>query len=59
MKKTQLLIWMSVIIMMFVVPGCAVIGGIFKAGMGVGILLVVVVVAAIIWLLSRMGKKNP
>ncbi len=50
---------MSVIIMMFVVPGCAVIGGIFKAGMGVGILLVVVVVAAIIWLLSRMGKKNP
>jgi len=38
--------------------GCAVIGGIFKAGMGVGILLVVVIIAVAIYIFMRMGKRN-
>ena len=37
--------------------GCAVVGGIFKAGVGVGILVVVIVIALIIFLISRIVKK--
>jgi len=37
--------------------GCAVVGGIFKAGMGVGIFIVVLVIALIIFLITRIGKK--
>jgi hypothetical protein len=36
--------------------GCEAIGDIFKAGMGVGIFLVIAVVVLIIWLLSKFRK---
>lgn len=36
---------------------CEVIGGIFKAGMGVGIFIVVVVVLIIVFFVMRAGKK--
>ena len=37
---------------------CSVVEGIFKAGMGVGIFIVVAVLAAIIFVISKiMGKK--
>jgi hypothetical protein len=39
------------------ISGCSIVGGIFKAGMGFGIFLVVVVVALVIWLISRAGRK--
>lgn len=39
-----------------VMQGCAVVGGIFKAGMVWGILLVVVLVVGIIALVSRSKK---
>ncbi|MEO8150284.1 MAG: hypothetical protein ABI723_21800 [Bacteroidia bacterium] len=38
--------------------GCEIVGGIFKAGMGVGIFIVVLVIALIIFLISRMGKNK-
>ena len=38
--------------------GCTVIGGIFKAGVWSGILIVVVVIVLIIWLVSKMGKRG-
>ncbi len=38
--------------------GCAAIGGIFKAGVWAGVLLVVVVIAVIIFIISKAtGKK--
>ena len=37
--------------------GCEVVGGIFKAGMVWGILLVVLIVFGIIYLFSRGGRK--
>ena len=37
--------------------GCAVIGGIFKAGVAVGIFIVVIVIVLIVALLSKLGKK--
>ena len=40
-----------------VVEGCAVVGGIFKAGMATGIIAIVLVVGVIIFLITRMGKK--
>ena len=36
---------------------CEVIGGIFKAGVWTGILIVAAVVGLVIWLIARMGKK--
>jgi hypothetical protein len=36
---------------------CEVVEGIFKAGMGVGIFIVIAVIAVIIWIISRFGKK--
>ncbi|MBD1431027.1 MULTISPECIES: hypothetical protein [Sphingobacterium] len=39
---------------------CEVIGGIFKAGMWSGIIIVVIVIALIIWLISKfMGGNRP
>jgi hypothetical protein len=37
--------------------GCAVVGGIFKAGMVWGIFLVLIIIFGIIYLVSRGGKK--
>ena len=37
---------------------CEVIGGIFKAGVWSGIIVVVIVVALIIWLISRFSGGN-
>ena len=43
-------------IMLLALPGCAVAGGIFKAGVWVGILGVVVVVAIIIAIVGKARK---
>jgi hypothetical protein len=53
MKKTGLYI----VIMCLFITSCSVVGGIFKAGMVWGIILVVLVIAAIIALITRGGKK--
>lgn len=38
-------------------PSCEVIGGIFKAGVWTGVLIVAAVVGLLIWIIARMGKK--
>ncbi len=40
----------------FMLPGCAVVGGIFKAGVWVGVLGVVFIVGIIIFIVSRSKK---
>ena len=45
------------VLMTTLLSGCEVIGGIFKAGVWVGVLAVVVVVGVIIYLFTRGGKK--
>jgi hypothetical protein len=37
---------------------CTVIGGIFKAGVWVGVLLVVFIIGIIIWLVTRRGGNS-
>ncbi|MFP5041058.1 phosphatidate cytidylyltransferase [Parasediminibacterium sp. JCM 36343] len=54
MKKLNLLpILMAALGCMFTLSSCAVIGGIFKAGVWSGIFLVVFVIAIIIFIISK------
>ena len=41
----------------FGLAGCEVIGGIFKTGFWAGVLLVVLIIALLIFIISRAGKK--
>jgi len=50
------ILYSILIAFLFTLQGCAVVGGIFKAGMVWGILLVVLLVVGIIALITR-GKK--
>jgi uncharacterized membrane protein len=56
-RREAILIPILFAVLLFIQPGCAVVGGIFKAGVWVGVLLVVLVIALIVWLISRAGKK--
>jgi hypothetical protein len=42
----------------FLLGSCEAIAGIFKAGMGVGVFLVIAVILAIVFLFTRMGKNK-
>jgi len=44
-------------VMLAMLTSCTVIEGIFKAGVWVGMLLVIGVVAIIIWIITKIGKK--
>lgn len=52
MKKIVPLSLMSATLLMM--TSCSVIEGIFKAGVWTGILIVVIIVALIIWLISKL-----
>ncbi|MEP7264733.1 MAG: hypothetical protein ABI772_09550 [Bacteroidota bacterium] len=54
--KKQSLLTALVILFLTAFSSCEVVGGIFKAGMGFGIFIVVLVIVLIIFLISRMGK---
>ncbi len=58
MKKV--LIYQIVLIMSLcmLLTSCSAIEGIFKAGMGVGIFIVVAIVALVVFVAMRFGKKN-
>jgi heme/copper-type cytochrome/quinol oxidase subunit 4 len=55
MKKLQPL--SLLLLFAFMLSSCDAIGGIFKAGMWTGIIVVVAVIILIIWLISR-GHKS-
>lgn len=46
------------VFVMVTLSSCEVIGGIFKAGVWTGILIVAAVVGLIIWLIARMSGKK-
>jgi hypothetical protein len=56
--KKQTIINTLLLALLTTLSGCAVIGGIFKAGMGVGIFVSVLIVALIIFLISRVFKSK-
>ena len=41
-----------------VLAGCAAIGGIFKAGVWTGTILIVIILAVIIFIISKLSSKN-
>lgn len=55
--KKQILTAALFIFILTCFTSCDAIAGIFKAGMGVGIFIVVAIVAVIIYIMSRFGKK--
>ena len=56
--KNQFSIFGALLFFIITFSSCAAVEGIFKAGMGVGIFLVVLVFAVIIFLVSRLGKNK-
>ena len=44
--------------MICLLDSCAIVGGIFKAGVWVGVLIVLVVIGFIIWLVTRKPGKS-
>ncbi len=55
LKKTPILLLLTSIALSL--TSCSVINGIFKAGMGVGIFLVIAVVILIVFVASKVTKK--
>lgn len=45
-------------VILFSFTSCDVIGGIFKAGMGVGIFIVIAIIAVIIFVISKLGGRK-
>ena len=56
-KKNKLTTVLTILSASFLVTSCSVIEGIFKAGFGIGIFVSVLVVAIIIYIISRFLKK--
>lgn len=53
-----ILLYIPVMALLFSLSSCEVIGGIFKAGVWTGILIVAVVVGLLIWIIARMSGKK-
>jgi len=45
------------LVMAISLSSCEVIEGIFKAGVWVGVIIVVVIIALIFWLIRKVGRK--
>ena len=56
MRRNNILLLTLLISLCTTMSSCEVIGGIFKAGVWVGVLLVVVVVGIILWLVGKSKK---
>lgn len=56
MLKNQTLLIAILISFLSTLSGCEIIGGIFKTGMGVGIFISVLVVAVVIFIITKMRK---
>ncbi len=56
MQRNTKLLFTLLTLIIFTATSCQAIGDIFKTGVWTGIILVVVVVAIIIWLISRTKK---
>lgn len=57
MKNSTVLFRLSALLALVSMPGCQLIGDIFKAGAVFGILIVVAIIGLIMFIVSKMGKK--
>ena len=58
MKKLQFFTAFILLFLLTTLSSCEAIAGIFKAGMGFGIFLVIAVVALIVFIAMKAGRKN-
>ena len=56
--KNRILSLMLVLALSQLAVSCEVIGGIFKAGMGVGIFIVIAIIAVIVFVISKIGGRK-
>ncbi len=57
MKKINFLTVFTLLFISFALSSCEAIAGIFKAGMGFGIFIVLAIVGLIVFFVMRAGKK--
>lgn len=57
MKNTNLFRAITLLIISFLFTSCEVIEGIFKAGMGFGIFIVVAILVVIVYIIGKLTKK--
>jgi hypothetical protein len=57
MKNKSFIVAMASIVLLSL-SSCEVVAGIFKAGVWVGVLVVVGIIGLIVYLISRSGKSN-
>lgn len=55
--RSRVLVILLVLFAAVALPGCEVVEGIFKAGMAVGIFLVVAVLALVFFLVSKVRRR--
>ncbi|MEO7310059.1 MAG: phosphatidate cytidylyltransferase [Chitinophagaceae bacterium] len=55
--KKNLFAWSLVLACLASLSSCAAIGGIFKAGVWTGFIIVAIIIAIIIFIISRSSKK--
>ncbi|MDR6843679.1 hypothetical protein [Flavobacterium granuli] len=58
MKKINPLIVITLLLVSVLFSSCEVIEGIFKAGMGFGIFIVIAVIVLIVGIIFKLGKRN-
>ncbi|CAN5509608.1 hypothetical protein BH11BAC2_BH11BAC2_25640 [soil metagenome] len=56
--KNQSFIMLFLLSCVTLISGCSAVEGIFKAGMSVGIFIVIFIIGLIIFLIMRMGGKK-
>lgn len=52
--KLKYTFWLLIMLLGVSLTSCEIVGGIFKAGMWTGFIIIVVVIALIIWILSKL-----
>jgi hypothetical protein len=57
-KNMKPYLYSGILMMMFLLSSCAIVGGIFKAGIWVGILIVAFIIVVILWLVNRGSGKS-
>jgi uncharacterized membrane protein YcjF (UPF0283 family) len=58
MKKISASVWMVLFTLMISLSSCELVKGIFKAGVWVGVLTVVAVIALVVFIISRLTDKK-
>jgi hypothetical protein len=57
MKMNKFPVAAFLVMLMLLASSCSLVEGIFKAGVWVGVLIVVAIIGGVFWLITRLGKK--